>query len=193
MIIIKNLLVVVLLLVTSTLFSQSDYSDRIDYTKFDKSLFDSLMLDEVNNRRVEIGNIPFIFDSICHKSANYQSKVMIIKGVEVQVNYDTLDDVLLKIAQDRFDHFNMVCQVPSHNQKKLENEGVVSVRIGRNSKTFTYIKLVRFLLDNFLDEQLQNSLMRKYDNIEIFSAFSVEIKPTEEEFYIFVTNIISSK
>jgi hypothetical protein len=75
----------------------------------------------------------------------------------------------------------------------LENEGVISVRIGKNSKTFTYIKLIRFLLDNFLDEELQNNLMRKYDNIEIFSAFSVEIKLTEEEYYLFVTNIISSK
>jgi hypothetical protein len=189
----KNLLVVVLLLVTSVLFSQSNYSDRIDYTKFDKSLFDSLMLDEVNKRRIEIGDIPFIFDSICHKSANYQSKVMVIKGVEQQVNYDTLDGVLLKISQDRFDFFNMVYQVPSHSQKNLENEGVISVRIGKNSKTFTYIKLIRFLLDNFLDEELQNNLMRKYDNIEIFSAFSVEIKLTEEEYYLFVTNIISSK
>jgi hypothetical protein len=189
----KNLLIVILLLVSSVIFSQTDYSDRIDYTKFDKSLFDSLMLDEINMRRIEIGLSPFIFDSICHKSAHYQSEVMCNKGVEVQINYDTLDGVVLKIAQDRFDYFNMTCQISSYNQKKLENEGVVSVRIGKNSKTFTYIKLIRFLLDNFLDEEFQNNLMRGYDSIEIFSAFSVEIKLTEEEFYVFVTNIISSK
>lgn len=188
----KNLLFIVFLLITSVTFSQSVLTDRINYEKFNKKLFDSLLLDEVNTRRINMKLPPFIFDSICHQSANYQSRMATKKNICKLINDTELDGVLLKTGDDRFEYFNSVNQVNIDNEKKLEAELITGIQIGKESKTFTYPRLVKFVLDNYLSDG-DELLYREFGTLDIFSAFSTELKSDDNVYNIFITCDIAIK
>lgn len=104
-----------------------------------------------------------------------------------------MDGVILITPPDRFEYFNMLCQVTNYEQKNFESEIVTGIRIGKESKTFTYLRLVKYVLDNFLSPDIESILYRNYDTFDIFSAFSVELEPDEHVYNIFITNVITSK
>jgi hypothetical protein len=192
----KNLIVILTILISTSVFGQVDSYGRIDYQKFDKELFDSLMLDEVNYRRTKMKLTPFVFDSICFLSANYQVRVMTQKNVIKQIHDVDLDGVKLNSPLDRYEYFNNINQVLDVNRKNFESENFTGISIGVKSKTFTYEKLVNFILDEFfVGSEVQNNLYGNYGSVDLFTAFSVGLKLSEEgSFYeIYVNNVISTK
>jgi hypothetical protein len=189
----RNLLIVILSLVTSISFAQSLLADRIDYKVFDKKMFDSVMLDEINSRRKEMKLQPFQFDTICHQIANFQSKVMVKINNTFQTNNVEVDGVVLKNPRERYEYFNMVNQILDADKKNLESELVTGIRVGLDSKTFTYKRLVKFVLDNFMDDDINNQLYRDYGFVDIFAGFSVELFPDEYMYNIYMTNVITSR
>jgi hypothetical protein len=192
----KNLFVIFAILISTTIFGQISTNDRINYQKFDKKLFDSLMLNEVNFRRAEDKLIPFVFDSICFLSANYQARVMTFQENLKQVHNVNLDGVVLSTPQDRFDYFNHINQVLNADRKLFMSEAYTGIMIGVESKTFTYDKLVKFILDNFfISPNINKIFYGDYGISNLFAAFSVEVELSErgDVYNIFVTNVVSTK
>ena len=189
----RNLLIIILSLVTSISFAQSLLADRIDYKVFDKKMFDSVMLDEINSRRKEMKLQPFQFDTICHQIANFQSRVMVKINNTFQTNNVEIDGVKLKNPRERYEYFNMVNQVLDMYKKNLESELVTGIRVGLKSRTFTYQTLAEFVLDNFMDDDTNRELYRDYGSIDIYAGFSVELFPDESMYNIYMTNVITSR
>jgi hypothetical protein len=192
----RNLIVILGLLISFNSFSQVDSYGRIDYQKFDKKLFDSLLLNEVNNRRAEARLTPLVFDSICFLSANYQARIMTFKNVTKQIHDVNMDGVKLSSPTDRFEYFNDVNQVLNADKKQFISENYIGINIGVKSKTFTYEKLVIFLLDEFfVGDEITESLYSNLGSDELYGAFSTELKLSDDGYVydIFVTNVIASK
>jgi hypothetical protein len=192
----KNLILILTILISYSVFAQVDSYGRIDYQKFDKKLFDSLILDEVNYRRAEMKLTPFVFDSICFLSANYQARVMTYKNEIKQFHNTDLDGVQLNSPTDRFDYFNNINQVLNSDRKQFISENYIGINIGVKSKTFTYERLVKFIIDEFfVGKEVQQSLYGNFGSEDLFTAFSVELKLSDSGnvYDIFVTNVISSK
>jgi hypothetical protein len=192
----KNLISILTILISTSVFGQVDSYGRIDYQKFDKKLFDSLMLDEVNHRRVEMKLTPLIFDSICFLSANYQARVMTFKNVIKQIHDVNLDGVKLSSPTDRFEYFNDINQVLIADKKQFICENYIGINIGVKSKTFTYERLVNFLLDEFfVGNEITENLYSNLGSKELYCAFSTELKLSDDGYVydIFVTNVIASR
>jgi hypothetical protein len=192
----KNLFVIFAILISTTILGQVGTNDRIDYQKFNKKLFDSLILREVNFRRAEEKLVPFVFDSICFLSANYQVRVMTFQENIKQVHDINLDGVVLNTPQERFDYFNHVNLVLNADRKLFMSECYTGIMVGVESKTFTYDKLVKFILDNFfIGPDIDKIFYGDYGTSNLFAAFSVEVELSErgDVYNIFVTNVVATK
>jgi len=191
----RNLFLVLVQFVILSIYAQNNPTTCIDYEKFDRKLFDSLFLTEINNNRILDNQLPFQYDSVCSKSANYLSRYM-ISNESYQYNgimTEEFDGVLLPISNDRFEYFNMISDIPKCRQKRLESESVFGVYIGFNSKTFNYSKLVNFLIQESICKHFSDSIYQKFNQIDIFAGISSEVTKTEIGYMLVVTSVISSK
>lgn len=168
-------------------------ADRIDYSKFDFGTFDSLMLNEINNRRIKQKLTPLIYDDFCHKVATYGAKKMVKHNSTNQFSKVEVDSVVLASPRDRFDYYKGLLQVIKVDEKMLAAEVVTGLRIGKNSRTFTYEKLVKFTLDEFFDGDIDNIVYRDYRTNDVYSAFSVQILEDEWCWNLFICGVLATK
>jgi hypothetical protein len=189
----RNLIVILGLLISTNILSQNIPQTRIDYSNFDKKLFDSIFLEEVNLLRSVKNETTIIFDSVCYKSANYLSRYLTTQETFDGYIPTQFDGIFLPTSNDRFEFANTISGISKYDEKKLENESVFAVYIGLDSKTFTYNSLVKFLIKESLNDLFTESINLKFNNIEVFGAISSEVKQVELGYKLVVTNVIALK
>lgn len=173
---------------------QYDFSDRIDYKKFDKKLFDSLFFVKVNQIRTNNLLLPLVFDTICQKVSDYQSKYLLKNKNYEGYNTNELDSVLLITPQDRYDYFNMLDGISLNKSKRFPRECNTGLIVGLNSKTFTYEKLVNWFFDELIDDDYKIIITEDMETIENFGAFSTSVQEIDNYgFLIVVSGLIVSR
>ncbi len=181
-----KLLLSLLVILTTVGFSQKP-SDTIDYSKINIKLLTELITKKCDVKRVELGNLPLVYNKIAYESAKYQSDCLSEKNIGIShENKIQHNNVLLQTPTDRVDFFN------KKNKTDFSFTGEIIGLFYLSGET--YNSLSDLIIDDFMNSDRHRFIMTKIktsNNIKRYGAFAVSYNVIDKSVY--VTGVFTSK
>ena len=151
----KNLIIILL-----TLISSVTYSQVIDYDSFDNNLIDSLVFVEINSYRVESGSPELVYSEVLHNGLSRYITGVLVKqqsaghpdGTEALNN---INDEVYSEIQNKFP--NKVLY------KSVEKYAEVSLKTSKKPEKFTtYQELATYLVNLWKNSTGHNLIIKRW-------------------------------